>query len=67
MRYFSPVHNLLYWGGIFMKYWIQRQNKNPIGPFKEAEDAQAFIEKHRLADSRIFGMDSPVLTPEKAV
>ena len=39
-----------------MKYWIQRQDKSPIGPFKTAEDAQAFIEKHRLSGARIFGI-----------
>jgi hypothetical protein len=41
-----------------MKYWIQRQDKNPIGPFNTAEDAQTFIEKHRLSGARIFGMDN---------
>ena len=41
-----------------MKYWIQRQDKNPIGPFNTAEYAQAFIEKHQLSGAGIFGMDN---------
>jgi hypothetical protein len=41
-----------------MKYWIQRQDKNSIGPFNTAEYAQAFIEKHQLSGARIFEMDN---------
>jgi len=42
-------------------YYIQtdKQPVQHIGPFNDAETAQAFIEKHMLSGARIFGFNAP--------